>query len=110
VFIDVGDQRQVVVSSAPLELVDANRLNPGEFQVLTAPAYRHLDRAEDLLPARSEDLGDLLAAQPLGPACQEPCIGLRQAVFALGPEHPLHPYPAAPTRPMVSVPAPFVPV
>jgi hypothetical protein len=41
-FINLVDQRQVVVSSTPLDLVNANRLNPGEFQVLAALAHRYL--------------------------------------------------------------------
>lgn len=40
------------------DLVDANGLDAGQIHVLTAPGYRHLDRAEHTVPGGMEDFGD----------------------------------------------------
>ena len=79
----------------PMDFIDADRANPGEIHVISAPRDRHRDRPEHLVPAGAEDARDLLPTEALGPAREKPHVGGRQLVLPVGPGHPLDGHAAA---------------
>ena len=88
--VDLIDQGDVALPSAPSDLVDADGADPPQISVLQPPGYRHLHRPHHAVPARMEDLRHFLPAQPPGPPCQKPHVGGGQGTLALGPRDALH--------------------
>ncbi len=89
--IDLIDQCQVSMAPLPLDFINTDRLDPRQISVSPPPGNRHFHRAKYMVPTGAKGLGHLFPAQPLGPACQKPGIGLGQSVFPFCPGHPLHP-------------------
>lgn len=93
--IDLVNQRQILVSSLPCDLVDADGGHVLHVAVGQAPGDRHLHRAKDVIPRSMENGADLLPRQSFGPAGQKPRIGGCKMVLPLGPRHPFHLHAAA---------------
>src|SRR5262249_52420520 len=83
--IDLVNDGPIAVAALPLDLIDADGLDPAQFAVFQAPRHGVLDRAVDGLPGGVECRGDLLPRQPLGPTGQEPAIGDGQWTRAITP-------------------------
>jgi hypothetical protein len=86
--VDLIDEREEVAAARPVDLVDADRANPGEIHVIPAPGDGHGDRAEDLIPTGAEDPRDFGPAEALGPPREEPHVRRGQLVLAIGPGDP----------------------
>ena len=69
----IGQERRVktllkffrVVAVPALDLIDPDRLNPGQIHVIAAPGDGHGDRPKHRIPTGPEDHGDLLPTQAL---------------------------------------------
>src|SRR3990170_1867828 len=88
-LLDLVDQRQVVMSPLPLDLIHANRLERTEILVEDAPENRVFDRLKDVPPRGAEDCGHFLPGQIFGPTGQEPTIARRQMALSHRPRHTL---------------------
>src|SRR5512135_3568936 len=87
--VDLVDQRQVAVPPLPLDLVDAQGLDPGQRAVRQPPGHRVVDRAVHGVPGGMEDHRDLLPREPLGPTREGPAISRGLPAFAVTPGDPL---------------------
>lgn len=48
--VNLVHQRQILMASLPLDLIDADRMDPREVLVRPPPAHGHLHRPEDVVP------------------------------------------------------------
>src|SRR5262249_37088049 len=92
---DLVDQRQILMSTAILNLVHTDGAHRLQAALRQAPGHDIFDRVEDLLPTGTERLRGLLPGQPARPVRQKQHVGFAQGVLALGPRHRLHLHPAA---------------
>ena len=95
VGINLVHQRQVLVTPAISDFIDADRFHRFDFAMNYAPADDPLHRPKHRVPTRPEDRRGLLPAQSLGPAGQKDSVTVSRAVLAIGPGDSLDGHAAA---------------
>ena len=100
-FIDLIDDRLVLVTFLPLNFVDANRLDAFQTAMLQTPRNRMFYLVVDMIPAHSKTYGHVLSAHPASPAGKKPLIRRRQLILAFRPQNTFHLHAAHCTRRMV---------
>jgi hypothetical protein len=95
--VDLVDDREVLVTSLPENLIHSDRLHIRQVPMRQAPQDRPFNGSEDLLPGRAEADSDLFPGKLFSPDCQKLHVGFRQGVFPIRPRHPfdLHATPLA---------------
>ena len=83
--VDLIDDREVLVSSLPQDLIHSNGSHIRQVTMGEPPAYDPLHGTEDFFPGGPEDSGDFLPGEPFCPSGQKLHISERQGVFAFGP-------------------------
>jgi len=91
---DLINEREIGMAAAPLDLVDADRLDARKIPVGHSPQDRMFYRAKYVLPARVEGDCRIRPRQPLRPAGQEPAVAGREVPLAGRPRHLLDDNPA----------------
>jgi hypothetical protein len=82
------------MSSLPLDLVHADRLDALQIPMCQTPRHCVFYRAKHMLPGRPKDPCHVLPREPPGPLRQEPFVAGRQRTLPLRPRHPFHFHPA----------------
>ena len=75
---DLGDEREGGVAAAPLDLIHADRLDPGEITMGEAPQNGMFHGSKHVVSGGVEDDSSLLPRQPLRPSSEKPAVGRRQ--------------------------------
>jgi hypothetical protein len=83
--LDLVDERQVLMPSAILDFIHADRTHRGELAVRKAPLHHILYCLADLIPAGVERSGGLTPGEFSRPVGQKQHVGASQGVFANGP-------------------------
>ena len=85
--IDLVDDRQVLVTSLPENLIDADGPHVGQISMGQAPLNGPFHRVKDLLPCRAEGDRGFFPRKPFGPGSQKMHVGFCQRVFPVSPWH-----------------------
>jgi hypothetical protein len=85
--IDLVDDRQVLVTSLPEDLIDADGPHVGQISMGQAPLNGPFHRVKDLLPRRSEGDRGFIPGKLFGPGGQKMHVGFCQRVFPICPQH-----------------------
>ena len=88
------DQRQIFVTLPILNFVNADRGDVCQVLMNDSPFNHPADRSKYAVPARAEDCGDFLPAEPFFSCRQKHTIRVRLLIFAAGPRDSFHDGPA----------------
>ena len=87
---DLVDKCEGGVAAAPLDLVHADCLDPGEITMGDAPQNGVVHSLKHVFPCRLEGDSSLFPRQPLRLSSEEPAVRRRQMLLALGPRHAIY--------------------
>src|ERR1039457_3486804 len=79
-----------MVPAMPLDLIDADGLDPIELPIEDTPENREFHRLEHGSPTGVEDAGDFVPGEAFGPLGQEPAVSGGLVAFFDRPWHTLH--------------------